>query len=191
VLIPRPDTETLVEAVVSAGPFHRILDLGTGSGCIAISLAKRFPGSAVFASDVSAPALAVCRENSRAILGYELSTIESDLFDRVEGRFDCIVSNPPYLTVSEWNERRAQGWVEPEGALVAGIDGLDVIRKIITDAVELLEPGGSLYVEAAPHQFDEIRTLYAGAGFREITVYRDLAGNDRAASGRVAEYTRM
>lgn len=179
VLIPRPDTETLVEAVLHSGPHDRILDVGTGSGCIAITLARELPHAEVVATDASRGALEVCRKNAERILGRSLRQMKEDLFPLVAGTFDCIVTNPPYLTDEEWARSYGPDWPEPESALRAGVDGLDLIRRIVSRAPDVLSPGGRLFLEASPHQFVRIRELCIRRGFSDITLYQDLAGRDR------------
>jgi len=151
VLCPRPETEELVEKtaeVLSTTP-KRILDLGTGSGAIALWMNKRFPDAVVVGADRSAEALSVARTNASK-LGIEVDWIESDWFGGIEPSFDLIVSNPPYLTQREWESSEPEVRDhEPKEALVSGIDGLDDLRKILLHAKGFLAPGGLLALAPA------------------------------------------
>lgn len=184
VLIPRPETELLVEtaiAKVSRGGTPRILDLGAGSGCVAITLALEL-GCEVTAVDVSAEALAVARDNA-ARLGARVNFIESDWFASVDGEFDVIVGNPPY--VAEGDPHLAEGDLrfEPMAALASGSDGLSAIRRILGDAKQHLVPGGWLLLEHGYDQSEAMRQLLVQAGFQSIEQYRDLAGIVRISGG--------
>lgn len=184
VLIPRPETELLVEvglAKVSRGDTPRVLDLGAGSGCVAITLALEL-GCEVTAVDVSRDALAVARENA-ARLGAKVKFIESDWFAAVEGQFDLIVGNPPY--VAEGDPHLAEGDLrfEPMRALACGADGLSAIRRILADARDHLAPGGWLFLEHGYDQAESMRQLLAEAGFTSIEQHRDLAGIVRISGG--------
>lgn len=187
VLIPRQDTELLVlEAERRIAPGARVLDLCTGSGCIAVSLKKRMQID-MLASDLSDGALAVARKNAQK-LGADVSFAKSDLFAQIQGRFDCIVSNPPYIARGEIDglmpEVRAH---EPRMALDGGEDGLDFYRRIICEAGAFLKPGGWLLFEIGADQGQAAAQLFAAAGFCEIEVQKDLAGLDRVAGGRLWE----
>jgi release factor glutamine methyltransferase len=200
VLVPRPETETLVELVmehadtlgaVNSGdtggtsrPSLKVLDLGTGSGCIAISLKYLRPALQVTASDASAAALKVCGMNALHLLSEPLPMIESDLFSGIDEKFDVIVSNPPYLTDSEVAEMERNHWPEPRMALAGGDDGLDIIRILISEAPENLEDGGTLFMEAHINQIETIRTLMLAHGYTNVRAYRDLTGRDRVVSGK-------
>ncbi len=188
VLIPRPETELLVEAALKRVPAHapfRVLDLGTGSGCVAVAIAKHRPRAQVTATEVSRDALAVARENA-ARHGSNIEFIESDWLGALAGRrFDLIVSNPPY--VAEHDPHLSEGDLrfEPRAALVAGADGLSCIRLIIAQAHAHLEPGGRLLFE---HGYDHAawcRALLAQAGYFEVATRHDLAGIGRVSGGRV------
>ncbi|MDY7027790.1 MAG: peptide chain release factor N(5)-glutamine methyltransferase [Spirochaetota bacterium] len=200
VLVPRPETETLVELVmehadtlgaVNSGdtggtgrPSLKVLDLGTGSGCIAISLKYLRPALQVTASDASAAALKVCGMNALHLLSEPLPMNESDLFSGIDKKFDVIVSNPPYLTDSEVAEMERNHWPEPRMALAGGDDGLDIIRILIREAPENLEDGGTLFMEAHINQIETIRTLMLAHGYTNVRAYRDLTGRDRVVSGK-------
>lgn len=184
VLIPRPETELLVEIArskVSHGGTPRILDLGAGSGCVAITLALEL-GCEVTAVDVSVDALAVARDNAKR-LGARIRFIESDWFAAVEGEFDVIVGNPPY--VAEGDPHLAEGDLrfEPMTALACGSDGLSAIRRILAEARRHLAPGGWLLLEHGYDQAEAMRSLLAEAGFQSIEQHRDLAGIVRISGG--------
>lgn len=152
VLIPRSPIAELIERGFAPwfddAPPARILDIGTGSGCIAIACALTFPGSEVLATDISADALAVARRNvERHGAGGQVRLLQADLFNGVAGRFDLIISNPPYVPDGDLVDMPAEfGW-EPLGALAGGTDGLDLVRRIVGGAGAFLSPGGWLAVE--------------------------------------------
>lgn len=182
VLIPREETELLVEIALEK-PVRRILDLGTGSGCLAIAVAKQLPQAQVTAVDVSAAALEVARENA-ARHGVAVRFLQGDWFVPLAGeRFDLILANPPY--VAENDPHLAQGDVrfEPRGALAAGPAGLDAIRRIVASAAEHLLPGGRLWFEHGYDQAQAVAALLAQAGFVAIEQRQDLAGIPRVTGG--------
>jgi release factor glutamine methyltransferase len=182
VLIPREETELLVEIAVEK-PVQRILDLGTGSGCLAIAVAKQLPQAQVTAVDVSAAALAVARKNA-ARHGVAVRFLQGDWFAPLEGeRFDLILANPPY--VAEADPHLAQGDVrfEPRSALAAGPQGLDDIRRIVAGAFAHLMAGGRLWFEHGYDQAQAVAALLAQAGFVDIEQRRDLAGILRVSGG--------
>jgi len=191
VLIPRPDTETLVEAVLAQFPgaeaAPRILDLGTGSGAIALALASERPRAQLTASDVSSAALAVAEQNAgRLGLDGRLRLLAGCGFAPVAGeRFDAVVSNPPYLSRAEAGNLAPELAHEPELALFAGDDGGEALRHIIAAAPGVLEAGGLLALEIAPAQAAAVREWLAQAGFAEIETRRDLGGNERAVLARL------
>ncbi|MGQ0587740.1 MAG: peptide chain release factor N(5)-glutamine methyltransferase [Gammaproteobacteria bacterium] len=190
VLVPRPETELLVEWALSClrKQASSVLDIGTGSGAIALSLAKEMPEARVLASDVSAAALAVARRNAASIGLGNLQFVESNLFERLDSRFrgndgfDLIVSNPPY--VAEGDPHLADLKFEPAVALASGRDGLDALREIVAGAPHHLRPGGWLLVEHGTAQGAAVRGLFARAGFASIETRRDLAGHERATGGQ-------
>jgi release factor glutamine methyltransferase len=188
VLVPRPDSEALVEQVletVAENPWiHRVHDCCTGSGCIAIALAHERPDLAVSASDVSASALKTATLNATRILDRDLEFVNSDLLGRVHGTYDLITANPPYLTSVEYEQMRRDGWPEPEIALDGGPDGLDAYRKLIPQAMESLAKGGYLFLEAADNQVEGVCFLLAGEGYRDVGRRRDLGGRLRVCWGR-------
>ena len=195
VLIPRPETEILVERTIHLarhgdGPTRRILDLGTGSGCIAVSLAAHLPDMHVAASDVSQAAVAIARSNAeRHGLLDRIDFRVGDLFAPWNGEepFDVILSNPPYVAESEADTlpRNVRDF-EPHAALFGGSDGLTVIRRIAKDAANQLAHGGHLMVEIAYNQADAARTALDAAGWRSIVSYRDLARHERVLHARRA-----
>ena len=187
VLDPRPDTELLVDLALSA-PFKTVLDLGTGSGCILLSLLAELPDVRGQGVDLSAKALAVARRNA-AHLGVQarVSFHEGSWFAPVgAARFDLIVSNPPYITQDEMSalSPEVREW-EPHMALTPGGDGLDAYRIIAQAAPAHLAPGGRLLLEIGHLQASDVMDLCRAAGFSTVAVHQDLAGKDRvvAASG--------
>jgi len=190
VLVPRPDTEVLVEKVLqcirSDPRLRRVLDACTGSGCIGISVKHTAPGLDVSASDISASALEVAALNADRILGGALPAFRSDLLESVPGSFDLIASNPPYLRDDEVTDLRKLGWREPELALAGGRDGTALAERLIRTAPSRLNPGGWLVLEAAPLQINKLFALMDQAGFHTIDVEKDLAGSSRVIAGRLS-----
>lgn len=189
VLIPRPETEILVEAALARIPAEepsRVLDLGTGSGCVAIAIARRLPRAEVTAVDASEGALAVARNNANRILGPgRLRLLEGDWFAPVAGeRFDLIVANPPYVAEGDPHLSRGDLRFEPRSALVSGRDGLDCIRRIVRQAPAHLTQGGWLLFEHGYHQAENSRNLLRGAGLQEVVSVRDLSGIERVSGAR-------
>lgn len=187
VLIPRPETELLVEAALAqklgAGGTACILDLGTGSGCIAITLALEWPQAAVTAIDASQAALEIARGNA-AGLGATVRFIESDWFARLSGEvFDLIVSNPPYVAEGDPHLSEGDLRFEPPSALACGADGLSAIRQIVAAAPAHLRPGGALWLEHGYDQAAAVRALLQAAGFSEVASHTDLAGIERISGG--------
>jgi release factor glutamine methyltransferase len=193
VLIPRPETELLVDlalerlaALQAPGVARkpRVLDLATGSGAVAIAIAKHAPHAEVWASDVSRAALSVARQNAERH-DATAQFLESDWLGGLAGeRFGVIVSNPPYVTESDPHLSEGDVRFEPRPALVAGADGLDAIRRIVGDARAHLLPGGWLLFEHGHDQAERCRALLEGAGYTAIASYRDLAGIERVTVGR-------
>lgn len=180
VLIPRQDTETLVEsALLRLKEGDRALDLCTGSGCIILSLEKLGPGIRGLGADISAAALAVAKRN-RDSLGLESDFCISDLFEGIEGVFDMIVSNPPYIASGKIPGlmEEVRGF-EPLLALDGGADGLDFYRRIIKDARDFLKPGGWLGLEIGYDQREAVEELLRRQGFIKTETLQDLAGLDR------------
>ena len=182
VLIPRPETEHLVETALALTqqPSH-VLDVGTGSGILAITLALELPNATVTAADISAPALAVAQQNARSMGADRVRFLASDLFAKLDGaRFDCIVSNPPYVATSEVLEAQVRDY-EPASALYAGQDGLAIYRRLIPEALGHLEPAGYLLLEIGHGQRDAIATLLRTSAFSDIRFVDDLQGIPRVA----------
>lgn len=186
VLIPRPETEHLVEhalARLAPGAGRRALDLGTGSGAVAIALARSRPDALVIAADISEAALALARENARRHSAAVLF-LRSDWMTPIEGAFDLIVSNPPYVPSDDPHLDLGDVRFEPRLALVAGKDGLDCIRKIVLQARTRLREGGWLLFEHGYDQGPASLRLLEEAGYDELTSLRDLAGHPRVSAGR-------
>lgn len=182
VLVPRPETELVVElALERLADDGRVLDLGSGSGAIAIAIAKEKPRCRVTASDVSLAALEVARGNARRF-GIDIHFVESDWFGAIDETFDLIVANPPYVAATDSHLAALRH--EPQNALVAGNDGLDALRRVIAGAPAHLDASGWLIVEHGNSQGGSVRDLFRAAEFRDIATYRDLAGHDRATVGR-------
>lgn len=188
VLIPRQDTETLVETVLheleGRGAGQRILDLCTGSGCIGISLERLAPVPvSVLGADISEEALSVAKENSRRLNCERFELCRSNLFEQVEGTFDLIVSNPPYIpsAVIETLDEEVRLY-EPRLALDGESDGLAFYRRIAKESVRFLRRGGRIYLEIGYDQGSAVRELLAAEGFSDIRIIRDLSGLDRVAA---------
>ncbi|TWI36964.1 peptide chain release factor N(5)-glutamine methyltransferase [Paracoccus sulfuroxidans] len=182
-LDPRPDTEALVEAALKH-PFRRVLDLGTGTGAILISLLAERPGATGLGTDLSEAALAVARRNAAAI-GVEAQFLLSDWLAEVQGRFDLIVSNPPYIALAEMAglSPEVREW-EPRMALTDEGDGLAAYRAIVSAAPRHLEPGGWLMVEIGPTQAADVMALMRDAGLENVGITPDLDGRDRVISAQ-------
>jgi release factor glutamine methyltransferase len=186
VLVPRPDTETLVEwalEVLAPMSMPAVLDLGTGSGAIALAIQSRRPDAHVIAVDRSPDAVAVAGENARR-LDLAVQVKQADWFGGA-GDFDVVVSNPPYVAAGD-RHLDALGH-EPQEALVAGADGLDDLRCIAAVAPGHLRPGGWLLLEHGWDQAAAVRGLLSAAGFGAVDSRRDLAGVDRCSGGRWLE----
>ena len=192
VLTPRPDTETLVQAALAVLPAGeaaaRMLDVGTGSGAIALALLSERPGLRAVATDVSAAALAVAEQNAEALgLRGRLELRAGPLFAPVAGeRFDLIVANPPYLAAGEAASLAPELAHEPEAALFAGPAGTELIEALVAGAPPHLAPGGRLMVELAPAQAPAVAGWMRAAGFGNIAVHDDLGRRPRVVSGRLA-----
>ncbi len=185
-LVPRPETELLVEhaiGYVSRREPMQILDLGTGSGAIAIAIARERPMSDVLATDISEEALLVAGHNARAHDVANITFAAGNWLDAVEGRtFDVIVSNPPYVRADD-PALEALAF-EPHCALAAGADGLDAIRQIVSDARQVAKPGAMLLIEHGAEQEAAVAELFANAGWEDVRGLRDLAGLPRVTLGR-------
>ena len=184
VLIPRQDTEILVEeAGKHLMPGMRLLDLCTGSGCILLSLLKQHDVTGIGA-DISQAALDVAEENRRR-MGVRASWIRSDLFAEIDGKFDMIVSNPPYIASNVLRELDPEVIDhEPVLALDGGEEGLDILKKIVGGVSDHLCSGGWLFLEIGYDQGQAVRELLSDKNFKEIQIIRDLGNRDRVAAGR-------
>lgn len=191
VLIPRPETELLVELALDLARDRnevRVCDVGTGSGAIAVSLAVYCPAARVYATDISLPALEVAQENADRC-GAEVSFFHGDLLAPLqnEGSFDIILANLPYIPEEEFKDLdRGIKDYEPAGALLAAGDGLDIYRRLIPQALQLISPGGYMLMEIAPHQSQ--KALEMVQDFADFCLIKDLAGLDRIIKARKGQY---
>ena len=183
VLIPRQDTECLVEEVLRDGARGELLDLCTGSGCIPLALLKHGNFSCALGADISAEALAVAAEN-RARTGLPLELRQSDLFAEIQERFDVITANPPYIESAEIESLSVEVRDhEPRLALDGAADGLAFYRRLAAESGAHLKPGGRLYLEIGMAQGAAVASLLEAAAFSDIQIIRDLAGRDRIVKG--------
>ncbi len=190
VLIPRPDTEALVDVALARSSHvslsMRLLDLCTGSGCVAITIARQRPTARVLATDISADALAVARENALRLGAYNVAFLKSDLFAAIpkDSRFDVITANPPYIATSEIETLSPDiRDFEPREALDGGPDGLDIIRRIVAEAPAFLDRDGVLAMEIGAGEAEATRALFEQHGYRDIRIDRDYGKIERVASG--------
>jgi release factor glutamine methyltransferase len=188
VLIPRPDTELIVELALERLPQGgaRLLDMGTGSGAIAVAVAHTRPDADVTALDVSPDALAVAQANAAAN-GARVRFLHSSWFDALDAgeSFDVIASNPPYIAAGDDHLARGDLRFEPVGALTDHADGLSALRTIVKGSPRHLAPGGWLLLEHGYDQAPAVRTLLLDAGFTEVQSWRDLAGIERVSGARL------
>ena len=183
VLIPRQDTECLVEEVLRDGARGALLDLCTGSGCIPLALLKHGNFSCALGADISAEALAVA-ETNRARTGLPLLLRQSDLFSEIPERFDVITANPPYIESAEIESLSVEVRdYEPRLALDGTADGLAFYRRLAAESGAHLKPGGRLYLEIGMSQGAAVASLLKAAAFSDIQIIRDLAGRDRIVKG--------
>ncbi len=193
VLVPRPDTETLVEAVLERVDLSlgscRILDLCTGTGCIGITLKLERPDLNVVCSDISLDVKEVFEKNCKALLGKSLPFYHSDLLYSIPGpSFHILVANPPYLREDELRGMDSTPLKDPEIALLGGgKDGLRIITKIIKNALDHIQPGGYLFLEADPHQMESIEKNMLRVGWQGLNTVGDLAGRERVIYGTAPE----
>jgi release factor glutamine methyltransferase len=183
-LVPRPETEQLVEIVLStfsAQPSTRILDVGTGSGVIAITLALAFPNAAVTAIDASPDALALARENATA-LGARVNFVHGDLLPADPAAFDLIVANLPYIPSGEIPELSREVRLDPLAALDGGADGLDLVRRLIEQGRDRLASDGKMFLEIGHDQAARVAEFFAVNGYRDIAIHRDYPGVERFVS---------
>jgi len=180
VLDPRPETEILVEKALEH-PFRRVLDLGTGSGCILLSLLAEREGATGMGVDISPEALDYAVRN-RAALGLEKRAIfaQSDWFERVVGKFDLVVSNPPYIAIGEMPTLAPEvlRW-EPMHALTPGPTGLEAYQLIAAGLTPFLEDGARILLEIGPTQGDEVAAIFTAAGFELVNIHNDMDGRNR------------
>jgi release factor glutamine methyltransferase len=188
-LIPRPDTETLVEAALAKIPQNaslNILDLGTGTGALALAVASQRPQTKVTAVDASLEALKVAIENAQSLNLSNVRLVESNWFSAlVSENFDMIVSNPPYIAQDDEHLKLGDLRFEPLSALASGADGLDDIRKIIQDAPDYLNPNGWLMLEHGHDQANSVAALLRERGFSQIDHAKDIAGTQRVTFGAI------
>ena len=187
-LIPRPETELLVELAIAkcaSDKKLRILDLGTGTGAVALAIASECKNSEVLAADKSAAALGVARENARRN-NLQVEFIQSDWFEALaDKKFDLIVSNPPYICNDDPHLSLGDVRFEPLTALASGPDGLDDIRLIIAQAPQYCLPGAWLMIEHGFDQGEAIRALFSNAGFSHVETAQDLEQRDRVTAGQL------
>lgn len=189
-LIPRPETELIIETTLAlfdtAKPL-RILDLGTGSGAIAISLALESHHWQVIATDQSLDALAIARENAIVLQARNVSFIESDWFSDLQGQFDLIVSNPPYVVQEDPHLNEGDLRFEPLSALASGKEGLDAIENILFHAPKFLNPFGTLMIEHGYDQERMVQAMFEYVGFKKVRTLRDLQNWPRITLGSLAD----
>ncbi len=191
VLIPRPETELIIETALGLGldrqaPLY-IADIGTGSGCLAVTFAAEFPNARVIATDTSGAALAVAQQNANALgVAGRLTVMRADGLGGIPGPFDLIVSNPPYIPDSDRQGLQPEVVAhQPAGALFGGADGLDVTRRVVTEAGRALRPSGFLLVEFGAGQADRVTELISAApGLTMVALKRDLQGIPRTLVAR-------
>jgi release factor glutamine methyltransferase len=186
VLIPRPETELLVELALRHGP-KSVLDVATGSGAVALALSDELPSARIVASDVSADALALARENADSLGATQVEFAQSDLLESIDEKFDVITANLPYVARGELAGLQPEvSDFEPRLALDGGEDGLDLVRRLVAQAPGRLEPGGMLALEIGLGQAAATAQLLGQHGFGEIEQADDLSGIERVVSGRIA-----
>lgn len=187
VLIPRPETELLVDLAISLVPEHNtsIVDVGTGSGAVGLTLAAERPDWRVVASDVSPAALAIAYRNRESLGLQQVELIQCHLLEGlVERRFDLVISNPPYVAEGDPHLDAGDLRFEPRIALTSGLDGLDLIRPLIDQACSVLAPAGWLLLEHGHDQAEPIRSLLEKQGLKSIQSWKDLAGIERVSGGQ-------
>ena len=187
VLDPRGDTETLIEYVIEK-PVKSVLELGTGSGAIAITLACEWKEVHVTAVDISEEALSLAKSNAEKFnVQNKIDFLKSDWFQAVKGPFDLIISNPPYIGLIEKDEISTEVIkYDPQIALFAGRDGLDAYKKIIPDLAKFLNPDGFVVLEIGASQSNQVKNMMNLVGFIETQIVKDLSGNDRLVAAKFA-----
>jgi release factor glutamine methyltransferase len=181
-LIPRPETELLMEITLArfGQQPRKVVDLGTGAGALAVSLAAERPGWQILGTDISESTLAIAKKNAGTLTN--VSFLTGSWFTNIDGRFDLIISNPPYVRNTDPHLRALK--FEPARALTAGDDGLDCLRKIIKNCHEYLIPGGHILFEHGYDQQEPVIQLLVNAGLTEVEGFRDLQGQPRAVMAR-------
>tara|TARA_B100000886_G_scaffold279573_1_gene203623 strand:- start:69 stop:899 length:831 start_codon:yes stop_codon:yes gene_type:complete len=187
VLDPRPDTETLIDFVIEK-PVKSVLELGTGSGAIAITLACEWKEVHVTAIDISEDALSLARSNAEKYnVQNKVHFLKSDWFETVRGSFDLIISNPPYIGLIEQDKISAEVLkFDPKVALFAGHDGLDAYRKIIPKLIKFLNPHGLVVLETGASQSNQVKYMMNAVGFIDAKIVEDLSGKDRLVTAKLA-----
>ena len=187
-LIPRPETETLVEFILTKFGDRRnlkMLDLGTGTGAIAIAVAKEKPGWQIVASDINVAALKLARQNSHNLQAENITFIQSDWFNDITDKdFDIIVSNPPYIASNDPHLSQGDVRFEPETALISGSSGMDDIEHICLHSKDHLAKDGWLIVEHGYNQKQQVADCFTKKGFTQITQQQDLSGHTRMSAGK-------
>ena len=185
VLIPRQDTECLVELAIPVVENRKVLDLCTGSGCIGISLAKLGNPKIVRGVDISSQALTIARENAD-LLQADITFQESNLFENITDKYDVIVSNPPYIPPAIIETLMPEVRVhEPRLALDGGMEGLDFYRRIAIEAKKVFEEEGVIFLEIGCEQGADVQRIFMQAGYHEVQVHQDLAGKDRVCEAHL------
>jgi release factor glutamine methyltransferase len=186
-LVPRPETEQLVELVLQSkiqNSKSKILDVGTGSGVIAITLALELPQAAVTAIDISADALALAQDNASA-LGANVAFVQGDLLPGEPIAFDLVVANLPYIPTGDLAALSREVRHDPVNALDGGADGLDLVRKLIDQSAGRIAPGGKMFLEIGHDQAPQVSALFAQAGWHDIRALKDYQGVERFVSASV------
>lgn len=187
VLIPRPESELLIElglALLPNQPGAKAIDLGTGSGILAVTLAVERPLAAIFATDISAEALAIAKLNAEQLGANNVRLVQSNWFDAIlERDFDLVISNPPYIAADDPHLRHGDVRFEPSGALVSADHGLRDIQLIAQQTRRHLKPGGQLLIEHGYNQRSEVRAIFETLDYRQVTTHNDLSGHPRVTSG--------
>jgi len=189
VLIPRPETEVLVDAALERIPATgrvRVLDVGTGSGCVAVAIASERPQCRLLAVDRSLEALAIARRNAVALRVGNVAFLKSDWFEALgTERFDMIVSNPPYIALGDPHLTQGDLRFEPQQALCGGADGLEAVRTLVLGGVKHLTSGGWLVVEHGYDQAAAVRALFGQSGYVDVASTTDINGVERVTAGRL------
>ena len=186
-LIPRADTELLVETALTLKNVEKpcdVIDLGTGTGAIALSLANECPSWRITATDINPKTLAVAKENAQT-LELAVSFKESTWFDAIYDRYDLVISNPPYIESDDPHLQKGDLRFEPTGALASGQDGLDDIRRLVQQALKHLKKDGYLLLEHGYQQAEAVRNLMTEVGYIEIETHQDIEDRDRVTLGKI------